>query len=432
VQTSRWRTQDLVEEFSAYAAAQPKVSSHCHQLPERQLVGFDLEALLRNSYINWCGLDWGPTEAQRAAFFAELGTNSYLVWLRRGLTELYPGCAPLSAASWAEWDARLRAAYRDGGHAREVLTEKCGYRRMLLDAYWQPGSDNDAPALFAPSYRVNAFFFGYSRAAGDHDGNNPYALETHPFLRDLDEYEAWLRASIRARRAAGCVALKLPIAYDRGLDFQPVDDDQARRAFARLTASPGAAEAPGPGQAPSNAPQRPGAPAGVDPQDVRAFQDALFFRLCAIAAEFDLPLQIHTGSGQGRRTNAARLQDAIERCPTTRFVLLHCGYPWIQELGFLVEKYPNVYPDLSLLPLVSTRGCVTALHDLLERSSLGRLAWGCDTWTPEESCGALLAFRQCLATALAEKVVEGYFSRPEAERVITAILWNNPRRIYSL
>ena len=98
----------------------------------------------------------------------------------------------------------------------------------------------------------------------------------------------------------------------------------------------------------------------------------------------------------------------------------------------LVNKYPNVYPDLSWLPLISTRSAITMLHELIERASLERIFWGCDTWTAEESFGALLAFRHVLAATLAEKVIEGYFTRDDALQIIDAILFKNPQCFYKL
>ena len=151
-----------------------------------------------------------------------------------------------------------------------------------------------------------------------------------------------------------------------------------------------------------------------------------------MAAELDLPVQIHTGMGQGRKTNAAHLQPAIQNFPTTRFVLLHCSYPWIQDISMLVNKYPNVIPDLSWLPLISTQSATAMLHELIERATLDRVFWGCDTWTAEESFGALLAFRHVLALTLAEKITEGYFTRADALVIIDAILLENPQRFYKL
>jgi predicted TIM-barrel fold metal-dependent hydrolase len=151
-----------------------------------------------------------------------------------------------------------------------------------------------------------------------------------------------------------------------------------------------------------------------------------------MAADLDLPIQIHTGMGQGRRTNAAHLQTAIRNFPGTRFVLLHCSYPWIQDVSMLVDKYPNVFPDLSMLPLISTRSSISMLHELIERATLDRIFWGCDTWTAEESFGALLAFRHVLALTLAQKVSEGYFSHADAQLIIDSIFLKNPERFYKL
>jgi hypothetical protein len=310
---------------------------------------------------------------------------------------------------------------------------------MLLDAYWDPGSDNDSPEFFSPVYRVNAFFFGYSADVADHDGNNPYSLAPRAFITDLDEYIGWVRDNLVAHQASGCVAIKIPIAYDRGLDFDPVSDDQAHQAFTSLTASsvrqPKRTFSNSSGRdLPLSAPNNTATQLdkSADRVDVKTFQDYLFFQICQMAGDLNLPVQIHTGMGQGRRTNAAYLQPAIQKFPETRFVLLHCSYPWIQDVSMLVHNYPNVYPDLSWLPLISSQSSITLLHELIERATIDRIFWGCDTWTAEESFGALLAFRHVLAQALAEKVTAGYFTRADALLIIDAILLINPQRFYQL
>jgi len=431
--------QELYDEFSAFIDSRPKISTHCHQLPDKELRPFDLEALFRNSYVNWCGVSWDSSVRSRETFLDKIRFNSFFVWLQKSLLHLYGENSLLTASSWQDWSDRIQFAYKNPLHSREILTRQCGYRRMLLDAYWDPGSDNNSPEFFAPAYRVNAFFFGYSTNSADHDGNNPYILSPRSFISDLGEYVSWVRDNLLAHRAGGCVALKIPIAYDRGLDFDPVSHDLAQQAFARLTA----ASARQPNQtfkngrepalhsnAPSNKP--PLQDNAVDPVDVKTFQDYLFFQICHMAADLDLPVQIHTGMGQGRRTNAAYLQPAIRNFPGTRFVLLHCSYPWIQDVSMLVDRYPNVSADLSWLPLLSTHSATAMLDELIERATLDRIFWGCDTWTAEESFGALLAFRHVLALTLAEKVIAGYFTRVDALLIIDAILFENPQRFYKL
>ena len=46
-------------------------------------------------------------------------------------------------------------------------------------------------------------------------------------------------------------------------------------------------------------------------EDIRAFQDYLFWKICEIAAEVSLPLQCHTGMGQIIDTNVLQLNNVI-------------------------------------------------------------------------------------------------------------------------
>ena len=425
--------QQLYNELFDYAKNRPKINTHCHQLPAREFQGFDLDALLRNSYINWIGIPWDSSSHSRTSLLEKIRFNSFFVWFQKSLCKLYDSDEPLSGSNWQAWHERIQTAYRDSSHPEKTLVGQCAYRRMILDAYWNPGSDNDRPDLFVPTFRVNAFFFGYSTVAADHDGNNPYVLYPRDFILDLEEYVTWVRDYILSHKTSGCVALKLPIAYDRGLDFCEVRKEKARDAFSRLTAaSPGKPSQTEkmvfPANSPVNSSTKP--VIGADAEDVKTFQDYLFFELCSIASEADLPLQIHTGMGQGFRTNALQLREAIQKFPETRFVLLHCSYPWIEDMSLLVTSYPNAYPDLSWIPLISTKAATTLLHELIERSTIDRICWGCDTWTPEESYGSLLAFCHVLASTLAKKRIDGYFSTQDAYRFIDHILFDNPLQLY--
>jgi hypothetical protein len=431
---------DIYGELYSITEDHPVINTHCHHIPDPEYRDYDLDVLVRNSYLNWFGSLSGPPAQARQALLDKVRYHSSFVWLQKGLQQLYRNAEPLDEAHWEGWSARIRAAYQDPSFKQDVLAVRCGYRRMVLDAYWDPGSDNGYPGQYTPAYRVNAFHFGFSPLVVDSDGNSPYALYPRSFIAGLDEYVAWVRAHIAAKKASGCVALKVPLAYDRGLDFCEVPPAQAQAALTRLAAlSPSSSGAPiqpnSPRPFPSNAPGPALAMSplpGADPRDVKDFQDYIFFQICAIAAELDLPVQIHTGTGQGRRTNALQLDEAIQKNPDTRFVLLHCSYPWTQDTVMLAMRYANVYPDLSMLPLYSSQACKTVLHELIEAGAASRLAWGCDTWTPEESFGSLLAFRYALCSALAEKTVDGYFSLEDARQVIAAILFDNANVFYGL
>ncbi len=435
--------RDLYEYCLAYSERRPVINTHCHILPEPEFEHFDLEKLLRNSYLNWCGVDWENNLASRQNLFEKVRLRSAFTWLEKSLQSIYQSDQPLSAETWDDWSGRIAGAHADAGFRRKLLQEGCGYRKLVLDAYWQPGSDNQDPALFSPTFRVNSFFFGYALSETDHDGNNPYRLYPRPFILELEAYVDWLRESVQLKRSQGCVALKIPIAYDRGLDFREVSHSRASQAFEVITRRFASLESETetspavnhgeelPSNAPSTGTSR-AAEMGIEPQDVKDFQDYLFFQVCRLAAEFRLPLQVHTGTGQGKSTNALFLLEAIQKNPEAQFVLLHCSYPWIQDTSFLASRFSNVHTDLSMLPLFSSQAAGMVLEELIEGANSHQVAWGCDTWTPEESYAALLALRHVLARMLSVRIANGYFDQEAAEFLIDNILYHNPKQLYGL
>jgi uncharacterized protein len=434
----------VYQELYQYMAGHAVINTHAHHLPDSEFTSYDLDTLLRNSYVNWCGVSFDSTPESRAFFLERVRYQAYFVWLQKSLQELYGFSEPLSAANWELIGGQIRQAHQEPGRQIRLLNEQCAYSKIVQDAYWDPGSDNGYPALFTPSFRINAFHFGYSPWTTDMDGSSPYTLYPHPFITDLDEYLGWVREKILSKKAQGCVALKLPIAYDRGLDFTVVSHNQAQTAFGNLAAAflktsnhpkmTGSSNSAA--SIVSNAPVQPSSePApvpGVSAADIKAFQDFLFFQICRTAAELDLPVQVHTGMGQGRRTNALWLQEVIQGNPQTRFVLLHGSYPWIEDIPALVRLYPNVFADLCWLPLGSTRAGKFLLHELIENANSNKVMWGCDTWTAEESYGALLSLRFVLSSVLAEKVNDGYLTAHDAQQIIDNILYRNAAEFFRL
>ena len=434
----------IYQELYQHMAGHAVINTHAHHLPEAEFASYDLDSLLRNSYVSWCGVNFDSKPESRLHFLERVRYQAYFVWLQKSLQELYAFSEPLSATNWERISDQMQQAHQEPGRQMTLLTGQCAYRKIVLDAYWNPGSDNGNPVIYRPSFRINAFHFGYGPWTVDQDGNSPYTLYSHPFITDLDKYLEWVRQKIIEKKAQGCVALKLPIAYDRGLDFAETPYHQAQAAFGRLTAA--FSEAPQKPQSveqsnsvasiSSSVPVQPDSELppvpGVSSADIKVFQDFLFFQICRQAAELDLPVQVHTGMGQGRRTNALWLQEVIQKNPQTRFVLLHGGYPWIEDIPALVRLYPNVFADLCWLPLGSTPAGKFLLHELIENATSDKVMWGCDTWTAEESYGALLSLRFVLCSVLAEKVSDGYLTTQDAYQIIDNILYRNAADFFRL
>ncbi len=395
---------DHFDQLLAHAEGIRAVNTHAHHLPDSLFDGYDLKRLLKGAYVSWYGQPIGASDDSREAYLSQVKNTSYFIWLERSLKSLYAIDEPLCASSWLRFDAAIKAAHAHSG-ARLALMERL-YHRVILDAYWKPGDDNAHPALFAPTFRVNMFFFGYNRAAKDHNGNNAqtyYGVDIH----DLDEYTAFVKEKIGEMKRRGAIALKSALAYDRPLDFGAPERDKAARVFRKD------------GYMPNEA-------------DIRAFQDHLFDVIAKTAAELNLPFQNHTGLGKLKGTSALNLLGAIERNPDTRFVLFHGGYPWTDDILGLTHNFRNVFPDLCWLPIISTTRAARFVNELLDVALFDRTTWGCDTWSPEESLGALMAARHALARALSDRVRDGFMDLGEARRVMEGILAGNAKKLYGL
>ncbi len=393
-------------ELLEYSHTKPVINTHAHHQKDAFFGKFNLSRLLRSSYVHWIGGSFEDDHESLSQYVQRMRFNSYFVWLERSLQRLYHVHHRLDADNWNTFSLAIAEAHSESGFHLKVLRNLCHYSHIIQDSYWKPGSDNGHPDLFSPTFRVNMFMFGFNHTAVDHNGHNAQVVYNQS-IADIDDYTAFMRGTIQAAKDSGCVALKSALAYDRGLDFCEVSKDKAQKAFGTGGHEP-------------------------TPSDIKAFQDYVFFQQCRVAAELGLPFQIHTGLGQLRKTNPMQLQEVIAKNPDTRFVLFHCGYPWLDETLGLLHLYPNVYPDLCWLPLISTSAAERMLHEMLEVTTVERICWGCDTWTAEESYGALLAMQHVLASVLSQKIASGYLKIRDAKSIIDSILYRNARQLYHL
>ncbi|MDC7235865.1 MAG: amidohydrolase family protein [Spirochaetales bacterium] len=380
------------------------VNTHCHHMKDEFFADPDLTFLLKSSYVAWCGEEPGDTAESRQAYLDKVRFKSYFKWLEKSLMSLYGMNEPVSVSNWEEYSRRIREAYRaDPDRHLTLLKKDCGYSEVILDTYWNPGSDNGHGELFRPAFRIDPFLFGWDSGQKNHDGlsfGDLYDFRTD----DPDELLEFARQTILEKKKKGAVALKSAAAYERTLDYRVVDKKDALRAMK--------------------------AGKGARPEEIRAFQDYIFSGICRLAAETGTPFQIHTGLGQLVKTAPMELHSMISRHPETKFVLFHGGFPWIQDMMALLHSYRNVYPDLCWLPLLSPKAAETALHQYIEIGLSDRVCWGCDTWSGEESYGAVMAFEAVLNKVLKEKKEEGYLSEGDFSFLKDGFRYRNGAKLY--
>jgi len=385
------------EEIRAHILDQAIINTHAHHLNDNEAANLNLARIFEKSYVSWCGEAIPSSAATADRWIEKIGNRSYYRCLSRALQKLYSMDEPLSGSNWDEYDKRIKKAHENAQWHLDILRNTCGYKAVVQDSYWDPGDNNGHPEIFKPTFRVNSFLYGYNHTARDHNGNNAQ-LTFAKQINDIKDYTDFLYRIIKEKKEAGCCSLKSAIAYERSIAIEASSAEEAQAALGKPEPSAAA---------------------------VKKFQDYIFDTICEIAAELKMPFQIHTGLGLLIGTNPMRIQSLIARHPDTVFVLMHGGYPWLDDICGLVHVYPNIVVDLCWLPLISPSAGSRALHELLEVCNGDKIVWGCDTWTGEESWGALLSMADILAKVLSEKIDTGYFNLNNAFRIAEGIMTNN-------
>ena len=145
-------------------------NTHSHHLPEQAMVDFDLDKLINNTYLQWQQVTPGTTAESRNAYLEKTRYKSYFVWLQKAIGELYGISEPITAQNWDQISDQIRKAHQNPDFYMDVLKNKCKYQKVIVDTYWNPGSDNGRPELFTPAFRLDLFFLGYKKGLRNHDG----------------------------------------------------------------------------------------------------------------------------------------------------------------------------------------------------------------------------------------------------------------------
>ena len=382
------------------------INTHAHHLTDSEAVEMTLERIFKNSYVSCCGARVPSSSDMVDPWLEKVGNRSYYVSLSRALQKLYSMDEPLSGAVWDEYDRRIKKAHENNRWHLDILQKICGYQMVVQDAYWNPGDNNGHPEIFKPTFRISHFLYGYNHEGKDHNSNNAQiAYDQH--IDNIKTYTDFMYRIIKEKKERGCSSLKSSIAYDRTIEIGTATSDEAQAAMGFGREQPSAAT-------------------------IRKFQDYVFHVICDIAAELKIPIQIHTGLGLMVGSNPMLLQSLIARHRKTTFVLMHGGYPWMDDTCGLAHAYSNVIIDLCWLPLISSSAAVRFLHELLDVCNGDKIVWGCDTWTGEESWGALLTMADVLSTVLDEKISAGKLTKNNAFRLAEGIMGNNAKLWFCL
>ena len=417
-----------MEELRCEIDRVPVIDTHEHLLPEgwisekkpdnsliirkrNEEEKVNLSFILNNSY---CG--WEPREAvlenwdSLKEFLNKVRGRAFYRSLFKALQKLYDFTpSDINEQNWKELSRRINVANNKKGWQKEILKDKANIDLIIWDQFWEMGNTRVDREIFRPIFRIDPLLVGYNRKICTHDGISPYPYaEKLKFkIQSFDDYLDFITFAIEKNKNEGCVGIKCAIAYERSIDFQPVEKEEARGVF-------GLSED------------------HLSDRAKKAFGDYIMHFIVERAIKYDLPIQIHTGLAKLEGSNPMNLIGLISRYPKAKFVLFHGGYPWTSQISAIAFTYRNVYLDLVWLPILSPEVAVRTLHEWIEIVDADRITWGGDCWTAEEAYGALLTARDVVTRVLAEKIEKGYLSQEAAYDIAWKIFRNNAIEIYNL
>jgi len=238
--------------------------------------------------------------------------------------------------------------------------------------------------------------------------------------------EGFKQTVIDAVKKEGSVGLKTVIAYRTGLEIQRHPINEVSEAYENLAKRLKSGESIQTVFSPT--------------QEVKTVMDHFVFLTAEKSVELDVPLQIHTGMGDApiidlRKANPVLLHDFItdESLKKAKLVLTHGGYPWIEESGFLVNSYPNLFLDFSeTIPFISI-GIADKLMKLFEMAPTNKIMYGSDGYNiPELFWISALETKSALSRVLNDLVESDTIDVDWALEIGEQILSKNTERLYKL
>jgi predicted TIM-barrel fold metal-dependent hydrolase len=284
-------------------------------------------------------------------------------------------------------DCYLTALVADFGYPKEPAVDKAQFIE-------------DMPVEVVPIYRIEPLIAELLKED----------IEWAEFRRRYDETLA------HALEHGGYRGLKSVIAYRTGLDISPLS------------------RAPDQGQQALDAIRR-----GTGGQATKKLRDHLLCRALEFCLEANVPMQIHTGIGDHEvnltECRPALLMDLL-RFPAfraCRVLLVHSGYPYHAEAGYMASVLPRVYCDVSEGIPFAASAARRIFAETLEMAPLSKVVYGSDGFAlPEINyVGATLA-KSALAQTLQDLVDGDMLSQEEAQEAARLILAGNARRLYGL
>ena len=177
----------------------------------------------------------------------------------------------------------------------------------------------------------------------------------------------------------------------------------------------------------------------VDETDEKAYRDLLFIETAKICREMNIPMHIHAAFGESnldlRENNPLHLKPFLESkyAKDLSIVLIHGGYPYTFEAGYLAAMYPNVFVDISEFIPFASMGMQRGVEDILSMCPTTKILYGSDGFgIPETHWHGALSAKRTIATIVNSLTDSHRISSAYGEKMIHHILYENSMNLHAL
>lgn len=379
------------------------VDGHCHPWRNVELVtadplGFEDRITLTGTALASAGLE-GVIAEEHLRRLSE--STPFVLAMRRRLAE-HLGCEATREAVAA---SRREALASDPRAYSERLWESARVAALVYDdGYPHPPVTRAefASDTGVPVYRLARI---EPLIAGLRDQVSSYGQLEERLEQALE----------REAEDPWCVGFKTVLAYRTGLDVEDPPFEHCERSFERWRAD---------GWAESRLHAKP-------------VRDRLLRRTLAVARLHDRPVHIHCGGGDASiLLNRSRPQDLfplLREHADQPIVLVHSGWPWLEEGAYVSSVLPHVYLELSIVLPWASLAIDQKLELVLGVAPPAKLLYGSAAASEPEVIwlGAQLA-REALARVLGSAVERRWLDEREAVAIGEGVLAGNTLGLHGI
>lgn len=341
-------------------------------------------------------------------YWPAVKNTGYAQAVRISIRELY-GVEELSA----ETVGRVQEGYeklRRPGFYRRVLNEFAKIESCQVNSLTgAPFKESDMPTLLMQDISIVGMFAG--------PNFRQYASPAGIEVKSLADWHRVIRWWFE-RYGKYAVAVKSQDAYSRDIDYDRIPAEQAEPVFNKVLQ---------------------GDP--VSPTERKRLEDHLFWEAVDQATAHRLPVKLHTGYYAGQNSmplerlqrNPGSATDLCRRSPATRFVFMHIGYPYYEEMLAVAKQWTNAHLDMCWSWIINPVAAKDFLKKLIVTVPANKvLPFGADYIPVEPVLGHAIMARRGVAQALSELVAEGWLSLTDALELVDPILHGNARRLFDI